>query len=62
MEFWQQLLAVALGVMVLFIALPGVKVAMAKSKNAEEKHWGSVALAAIVLIGFILLMVYSVRH
>ncbi|MDT8283125.1 MAG: hypothetical protein RQ982_10020 [Gammaproteobacteria bacterium] len=62
MELWQQLLAVALGVMVLFIAVPGVKGAMEKSRNAEDKHWGSVALAAIVLIGFILLMVYSVRN
>jgi cellobiose-specific phosphotransferase system component IIC len=62
MELWQQILAVVLGLMVLFFAVPSIKGALEKSKNAEEKHWGSVALLAAVLIGFILLMIYSVRH
>lgn len=62
MELWQQILALILGVMVLFFAIPGIKGAMEKSKNAEEKHWGSVALLAVVLVGFIILMIYSVRH
>jgi hypothetical protein len=34
---------------------------MEKSKNAEEKHWGTLALLAAVLIGFILLMIFSVQ-
>ncbi len=59
---WQQILAVVLGLMVLFIAVPNIRGAMARSKQAEEKHWGSVALIAIVLIGFVILMIYSVRH
>jgi len=61
MELWQQLMAVALGVMVLFMVFPNVKHAMEKSKNAEEKHWGTVLLLAVVLIAFVLLMIYSVR-
>ena len=62
MELWQQILAVILGLMVLFFVAPSIKGAMEKSKNAEEKHWGSVALLALVLVGFILLMIYSVRN
>lgn len=61
MEFWQQLLAVALGVMVLFMVAPGIKGAMQRSKEAEEKHWGTAILLAIVIIAFIMLMIYSVR-
>ncbi len=61
MELWQQLMAVALGVMVLFMVFPGVKSAMEKSKNAEEKHWGTVLLLAAVLIGFVLLLISSVQ-
>jgi hypothetical protein len=34
---------------------------MEKSKNAEEKHWGTLLLIAIVLIGFVLLMINSVQ-
>ncbi len=61
MELWQQLMAVALGAMVLFMVFPGVKHAMEKSKNAEEKHWGTVLLLAAVLIGFVLLLISSVK-
>ena len=61
MELWQQLLAAVLGLLMLFIFLPGIKATMEKSKNAEEKHWGTVLLLAAVLIGFILLMIYSVQ-
>ena len=40
---------------------PGIKATMERSKNAEEKHWGTLLLLAAVLIGFVLLMVYSVQ-
>ena len=61
MELWQQLLAGAIGLLVLFWVFPGIKATMEKSKNAEEKHWGTLALLALVLIGFVLLMIYSVQ-
>jgi len=61
MEFWQQLLAAALGLFILFMVFPGIKATMEKSKNAEEKHWGTVLLLAAVLIGFVVLMVYSIQ-
>ncbi|MBT8118780.1 MAG: hypothetical protein KJN89_03590 [Gammaproteobacteria bacterium] len=61
MELWQQLLAGALGLLVLFMFFPGIKATMEKSKNAEEKHWGTLILITIVLIAFVLLMINSVR-
>ncbi len=61
MELWQQLLAAALMLMVLFMVFPGIKRAIEKGKNAEEKHWGTVALLALVLAAFVMLMIYSVR-
>lgn len=61
MALWEQLLAGALGLFVLFMFFPGIKATMEKSKNAEEKHWGTLLLLALVLIGFILLMIYSVQ-
>lgn len=61
MELWMQLLAAGMGVFILYMIFPGIKAMMEKSKNAEEKHWGSVALLAIVLIAFVLLMIYSVQ-
>ncbi|VAW52789.1 hypothetical protein MNBD_GAMMA06-1109 [hydrothermal vent metagenome] len=61
MELWQQLLAAAGVLLMLFFIAPGIKPALEKSKNAEEKHWGTLLLLATVLIAFILLMIYSVQ-
>jgi hypothetical protein len=61
MELWEQLLAGALGLLILFMFFPGIKATMEKSKNAEEKHWGTLLLITIVLIGFVLLMINSVQ-
>ncbi len=61
MELWQQLLAGAIALFVLFMFFPGIKATMEKSKNAEEKHWGTLALLAIVLVAFVMLMVSSVQ-
>ena len=61
MGFWQQLLAIGFGVMLLFMVAPGLKQAIAKSKNAEESHWGTVVLLAIVVTAFVMLMIFSVQ-
>ena len=54
MELWQQLLAGALGLFVLFMFFPGIKATMERSKNAEEKHWGTLLLLTAVLVAFII--------
>ncbi len=61
MALWEQLLAGAIALLVLFMFFPGIKATMEKSKNAEEKHWGTLLLLAVVLIAFILLMISSVQ-
>jgi len=61
MDNWMQILWAIGGILLLFMILPGVKASMQKSREAEEKHWGTVILLAAVLIGFVMLLVYSVR-
>jgi len=61
MELWEQLLAGAIALFVIFMFFPGIKATMEKSKNAEEKHWGTLLLLAVVLVAFIFLMIYSVQ-
>ena len=61
MALWQQLLAGALGLFVLFMFFPGIKATMERSKNAEEKHWGTLLLLTAVLVAFVMLMIYSVQ-
>jgi len=61
MALWEQLLAGAIGLFIIFMFFPGIKATMEKSKNAEEKHWGTILLLTTVLVAFIALMIYSVQ-
>ena len=61
MELWEQILMGALGLLVLFFFFPGIKATLERSRNAEEKHWGTVILLAVALIGFVLFLVASVQ-
>jgi hypothetical protein len=40
---------------------PGIKATIERSKNAEEKHWGTLILLAAVLVAFVILLISSVR-
>ena len=61
MELWEQLVLGALAILVLFLFGPGIKATIERSKNAEEKHWQTVALLAAVLIAFVVFLIWSVR-
>ena len=61
MELWEQLVLGALAILVLFLFGPGVKATIERSKNAEEKHWSTIALLAAVLVAFVVLLIWSVR-
>ena len=61
MELWEQIALGALAVLILFLFRPGIKATIERSKNAEEKHWGTVALLAVVLIAFVIFLIWSVR-
>ena len=61
MELWEQLVLGALAILVLFLFGPGIKATMERSKNAEEKHWGTLVLLAAVLIAFVVFLISSVR-
>ena len=61
MELWEQILIGAVALMVIFVFFPGIKTTMERSRNAKEKHWGTLILLTAVLIGFVLLLISSVQ-
>jgi hypothetical protein len=61
MELWEQIALGALAILMLFLFRPGIKATIERSKNAEEKHWGTLALLAVVLISFVIFLIWSVR-
>ncbi len=60
MALWEQIAVVALAILVLFFFFPGIKATMQRSKEAEEKHWGTLALLALILVAFVFLLISSV--
>lgn len=61
METWQQILTALLLVAMLFFIWPGVKASIERSKQAQEKHWGTFILIALALAGFVALLISSVQ-
>lgn len=61
METWEQLLLGVFGLLIVFWFFPGIKATMERSKNAEEKHWGTLLLLAVALLAFVLFLVSSVQ-
>jgi len=51
-----------LGLGILYWVAPGIKNAMARSKNAQVKHWGTVLVLTAALLLFVFLLVSSVRQ
>ncbi len=60
MELWEQILLGAMGLLIVFFFFPGIKATMERSKNAEEKHWGTLLLLAAVLVAFIAFLASTV--
>ena len=61
MELWQKLLMGARVLLMIFFLLPSIKSSMERSKNAEEKHWGTVLLLAAELVACIAFLVSTVQ-
>ena len=61
MELWQKILMAVMGIAILVFLFPGIKASMERSKNAEEKHWGTALLLAVVLIAFVVFLVSTLQ-
>ena len=61
MSTTETILAIITAGMLLFFLVPRIKPAMEMSKQAEEKHWGTVLGLAVILVMFIFFLVYSIQ-
>ncbi|MGB5396451.1 MAG: hypothetical protein WBN96_04830 [Gammaproteobacteria bacterium] len=61
MEFWEQALLAITALVMIYLLYPGVRASLEKSRQAQEKHWGTVILLALGLVGFVLLLISLVR-
>ena len=61
MAIWEQVLLGIGAVVLVFLFWPGVKVAMQKSKEAENPDWQGALVPIIVVVLFIILLIIFSR-
>ncbi len=61
MALWQQILWGMGAVMIFFWLWPGVRVAMEKTRNAENKDWMGFLIPVALVVLFVLLLISMVR-
>jgi hypothetical protein len=61
MALWEKILYVVLVLAMIVMFYPSMLAALEKSKQAQEKHWGTVLLLAAALAGFVLLLISLVQ-
>ncbi|MBK9132226.1 MAG: hypothetical protein IPM20_11405 [Gammaproteobacteria bacterium] len=61
MTWWQQVVLAGVVLLVLWWTLPGVKAALARSRQAERRDWRGVLLPVGVVVIFVLLLIALVR-
>ena len=61
MALWEKILLAVTALVMIYLLYPGVRASLDKSRQAQEKHWGTVALLALALVGFVLLLIQMVR-
>lgn len=61
METWEQIVLAGAALLMLFFIYPGVRASLQKSRQAQEKHWGTVIVLFVVLVGFVVLLIKLVQ-
>ena len=56
-----QILAAVVMVAMLFFLWPSLNASIERSKQSEEKHWGTFAVIVLLIVGFIWMMVMSLQ-
>ena len=61
MAAWEQILLGGAALILLFLFWPGVKVAMEKSRQAENRDWMGVFVQVCLVVLFVVLLIIIAR-
>ncbi len=61
MAMWEKILYAIVLLAMIVMFYPRMRAAMERSKQAQEKHWGTVLLLAAALVGFVIVLISLVR-
>ena len=57
MQLWEQILLGIAALVLVFVFWPGVKVAMEKSRRAQNKDWKGVLVPVALVVLFIIVLI-----
>ncbi len=61
METWEQLLLGAFAILLIFFFRPGIKAALERSRQVEEKDWKGALLPIGAVVLFVILLIALAR-
>jgi len=61
MPLWEKIAFTIFALVMIYLLYPGVLASMEKSRQAQEKHWGTVLLLTAALVIFVLLLLSVVQ-
>ena len=60
MQLWEQILLGAVAVLIIFWFRPGIKAALKRSEEAEDKDWKGVLIPLALVVLFVVFLLMSV--
>ncbi len=61
MPLWEKIAFTIFTLVMIYLLYPGIRASMEKSRQAQEKHWGTVLLLTAALVVFVLLLISVVQ-
>ena len=61
MPLWEKIAFTIFALIMIVLLYPGMRASIERSKQAQEKHWGTVLLLAAALVIFVLLLISLVQ-
>jgi hypothetical protein len=61
MPLWEKIAFTIFTLVMIYLLYPGIRASMEKSKQAQDKHWGTVLILTAALVIFVLLLINVVQ-
>ena len=61
MPLWEKIAFTIFVLVMIYLLYPGIRASLEKSRQAQDKHWGTVLILTAALVIFVLLLISVVQ-